>query len=117
MNLNYYKIGLAILLYAVAQTIVWFQHNWQFKDPDKSPTWWGWYLAAIPLTWLFLMATKTGVEGFGGQLWPNRFIGFVIGMLSYILLTSYFFDEHLTPKITVQLTLCFLILLVQILWK
>ena len=33
-------------------------------------------------------------------------------MTSYIFLTSYFFDEHLTPKITVQLILCFLILLV-----
>ena len=68
--------------------------------------------AKFLLTWVFLQKTKVGVEGFGGNLSPNRFIGFVVGMTSYIFfLTSYFFDEHLTPKITVQLILCFLILL------
>ena len=50
MKLNYYYIGIAILLYIIGQTAVWFQHNWQFKDPTKSPSWWGWYLMAIPLT-------------------------------------------------------------------
>jgi hypothetical protein len=117
MKLNWYYIGLAVVLYIIGQTAVWFQHNWQFKDPTKSPTWWGWYVMAIPLTWVFLQATKVGVEGFGGNLWPNRFIGFVVGMVSYIFLTSYFFNEHLTPKISVQLVLCFLILMVQLLWK
>lgn len=72
---------------------------------------------AIPLTWVFLQATKVGVEGFGGNLWPNRFIGFVVGMVSYILLTNHFFNEPVTPKIAVQLGLAFSILLVQLFWK
>lgn len=117
MKLNWYYIGLAVVLYIIGQTAVWFQHNWQFKDPDKSPSWWGWYLMAIPLTWVFLQATKVGVEGFGGNLWPNRFIGFVVGMVSYILLTNHFFNEPVTPKIAVQLGLAFSILLVQLFWK
>lgn len=117
MKVNYYQIALAILLYIIGQTAVWFQHNWQFKDPSKSPTWWGWYIVAIPLTWVFLMATKTGVQGFGGNLWPNRFIGFTVGMLTYILLTQHYFNEPVTPKIFVQILLAFSILGVQLLWK
>ena len=72
MKLNWYYIGLAVVLYIIGQTAVWFQHNWQFKDPTKSPTWWGWYVMAIPLTWVFLQATKVGVEGFGGNLWTKQ---------------------------------------------
>ena len=60
-----------------------------------------------PINMGILTGNKVGVEGFGGNLWPNRFIGFVVGMVSYIFLTSYFFNEHLTPKISVQLILCF----------
>ena len=46
-----------------------FNTTGQFKDPTKSPSWWGWYLMLpIPLTWVFLQVTKVGVEGFGGNL-------------------------------------------------
>ena len=117
MKLNFYQIGLAILLYAIGQSAVWFQHNWKFKDPTKSPSWWGWYVLAIPITWVFLMATRNGVAGFGGDLWPNRFIGFVIGMLTYILLTQHFFNEPVTPKIALQIFLAFSIILVQVFWR
>lgn len=117
MKLDFYKIIGAALIYLVAQSAVWFQHNWQFKDITKSPTWWGWYVLAIPITYLFLQATKLGVEGFGNQLWPNRFVGFVTGIVSYIILTNYYFSEPVTPKVAVQLGLCFTIIVVQVFWK
>ena len=71
---------------------------------------------AIPLTWLFLKATYFGVNSFGGEIWLNRFVGFVLGIISYMILTSYHFKQPVTMKISVQLLLCFLILMVQIFW-
>lgn len=114
---NWLYLLYALVLVGTAQVIVWFQHNWQFINPKMKPEWWGWYLIAIPMTWLFLKGTYYGVTAFGGELWPNRFLGFVLGITSYTLLTAYFFKQTITPKIFIQLLLCFLIVLVQILWK
>ena len=55
--------------------------------------------------------TRLGVR-FG----TNRFVGFVLGIISYMILTSYHFKQPVTMKISVQLLLCFLILMVQIFW-
>ena len=47
----------------------------------------------------------------------SLFLGFVLGIISYAALTAYFFKQPVTSKIFVQLILCFLIVLVQVLWK
>lgn len=116
-NFKWLHLLYAVILISSAQVIVWFQHNWQFINPKMKPEWWGWYVVAIPITWMFLKGTYYGVTAFGGDLWPNRFIGFILGIISYAWLTSYFFKQPLTSKIFVQLILCFLIVLVQVLWK
>ena len=54
---------------------------------------------------------------FDGDLCSNRFIGFILGIISYAWLTAYFFKQPVTGKILVQLILCFLIVLVQVMWK
>ena len=82
-----------------------------------KPEWWWWYIVAIPITYLFLKGTYYGVTAFDGDLWPNRFIGFILGIISYAALTAYFFKQPVTGKIFVQLILCFLIVLVQVMWK
>ena len=68
MKLNFYQIGLVILLYIIVKITGLVSTQLKFKDPSKSPSWWGWYLMVIPLTWVFLQVTKVGVEGFGGNL-------------------------------------------------
>jgi len=108
---------MAIILFVFAQSGAWIQHNLQFKYPKLGPEWWGWYVVALPLTWLFLKATQYGVEGFGGSLWANRFLGFSTGMLLYGVLTSYFSNQPMTNKIWVQVGLCVLIMCVQVFWK
>ena len=51
------------------------------------------------------LPTKYTVEGFDGSVWSNRFVGFVIGIVVYSILTSWFFNQNITWKVGVQLLL------------
>ena len=114
MNSN---ILIGIFWFFVAHIAVWFQLNGQFK--------WDWFknnelilsLFGIPLSFLYIWATKYTVNGFDGLLWPGRFIGFGVGMVIYALFTSYFFSEGITMKTGVSLGLCLLLIAIQVFWK
>ena len=116
-KLNWYYIFLGFVVTVIAQIGAWFQHNLQFKDPKYDETWWGMYALAIPLTYVFILATKYNVVGYGGSIWGARFVGFALGMLVYAIMILIFFKEPFTIKIAVQLLLCFTILAVQAFWK
>ena len=116
-KLNWYYIFLGFIVTVIAQIGAWFQHNLQFKDPKYDETWWGMYALAIPLTYVFILATKYNVVGYGGSIWGARFVGFALGMLVYAIMIQIFFKEPFTIKIAVQLLLCFTILAVQAFWK
>jgi len=112
-DLNWYYIGLGFLVTVIAQVGAWFQHNLQFKYPKLDETWWGMYALSIPLTYVFILATKYNVVGYGGSIWGARFVGFAIGMLVYAILIQLYFKEPFTYKIALQLFLCFSIIAVQ----
>ena len=116
-NIKWMYVLLASLLFVLAQGGAWLQHNLQFKYPKLGPEWWGWYLASIPITWLFLKSTQLGVTGFGGSVWANRFLGFVVGMMVYAVLTQWFFNQEMTLKVWIQMALCVSILFVQFYMK
>ena len=116
-DLNWYYIFLGFLVTILAQVGAWYQHNLQFKNPKYDETWWGMYILAIPLTYVFILATKYNVIGYGGSIWGGRFVGFALGMLVYAIMIQIFFKEPFTTKIAVQLLLCFSILAVQAFWK
>jgi len=116
-KLNWYYIFLGFVVTVIAQIGAWFQHNLQFKNPKYDETWWGMYAMAIPLTYVFILATKYNVVGYGGSIWGARFVGFALGMLVYAIMIQIFFKEPFTIKIAVQLLLCFTILAVQAFWK
>ena len=82
-----------------------------------GPEWWGWYVAAIPITWLFLKSTQLGVEGFGNSLWANKFLEFSVGIIVYAILTQYLFNQPMTSKIWIQVGLCVVIICIQVFWK
>lgn len=63
------------------------------------------------------MATKYTVEGLDGIMWPARFIGFSIGMVVYAFGVSHFFNQGITLKVAVSLSLAFTLLCIQIFWK
>ena len=71
----------------------------------------------FPISFLYIWATKYIVNGFDGLLWPGRFIGFSIGMVVYAIFTSYFFNEGITMKTAVSLSLCLLLITIQVFWK
>jgi hypothetical protein len=78
--------------------ITWFQLNGQFI--------WEWFkhnnfvlaLCGIPISYLYIHATKYTVAHFDGTMWPARFIGFGVGILVYALFVGIFFKEGITLK-------------------
>jgi len=116
-DLNWYYIFLGAAVTIIAQLGAWFQHNLQFKYPKYDETYWGWYALAIPLTYVFILATRYNVAGYGGSIWGARFVGFALGMIVYAIMIQWFFGEKFTMKIAIQLLLCFTIILVQSFWK
>lgn len=116
-DLNWHYILLGALVTFIAQAGAWFQHNLQFKYPKLDETWWGMYALSIPLTYVFILATRYNVAGYGGSIWAGRFIGFAIGIVVYAVLVQIYFKEPFTIKIAIQLLLCLGILGVQAFMK
>lgn len=116
-DLNWYYIAIGFIITLIAQVGAWFQHNLQFKYPKLDETWWGMYALSIPLTYIFILATKYNMLGYGESIWGARFVGFAIGMIVYAIMIQIFFKEPFTWKIALQLFLCFAIIAIQSLWK
>ena len=114
MNKN---ILFCILIFLVAQTLVWLQLNGQFVWESFRKYEWVLILFGIPISWLFLESTRYGVAGFNGLLWPQRFLAFSTGIIIFTVLTWYLKGEGITMKTLVSLGLAFLLSIVQIFWK
>ena len=114
MNKN---ILFAILIFLVAQTMVWLQLNGQFvwKWFDKNPFLLS--LAGIPISYGFILATRYGYNGFGEILWAQRLLGFALGIISFAFCTYWFLGEGVTSKTFVSLVLAMGLVLIQIFWK
>ena len=111
------KLLLGILLFLLAHIITFFQLNGQFK--------WEWFvknegvlaLMGIPISFLYIWATKSTVNGLDGLLWPARFIGFGVGMIVYAILVSYYFNEGITLKTFISLLLATTLVFIQVMMK
>jgi multidrug transporter EmrE-like cation transporter len=57
------------------------------------------------------------VTHFEGQLWPSRLIGFAVGTIVFTFMSMLWFNEPITTKTSICLSLSVLILLVQLFWK
>jgi hypothetical protein len=85
----------------------------------------GWYekymwvilLSSIPISYLYIVAVRMYVDGFNGQIWPSRLIGYATGIIIFTLMSIILFGEHMTLKNGVCLVLSFLIVLIQLFWK
>ena len=58
-----------------------------------------------------------GLIAFNGNLWPQRLIGFSMGMVAFAVLTYLHLNETINMKTAVTLILAAAILGIQILWK
>ncbi len=116
-SIKFYELFLGIGWFLLAHIAVFFQLNGQFK--------WEWFknneflvaAAGLIISYFYIWGTKSTVAGFDGLLWPARFIGFGVGMIIYALGVSYFFKEGITTKTFVSLSLCLLLIFIQIFWK
>ena len=112
------NLTLAVVLYLIGQTLIWFQTNGQFK--------WEWFannplilsiVGGTIISYTFIMGTKHAVEHFDGLLWPGRFMGFAIGISSFAILSWWFMGEGISWKTTSSLLLSLAIITIQLFWK
>ena len=85
----------------------------------------GWYekymwiilLSSVPISYLYIVAVRMYVDGFGGQIWPSRLIGFALGIMVFTLMSIFLFNENMTTKTAICLILSFSVVLIQLFWK
>ena len=115
--MNYKYILLSFSLFLIGQILVWIQVN--------GPLIWPWakehrfllMVLGIPITWLFMEATRYSVEGFGNLFWPGRFMSFTAGIFIFTVMTYLFREETINVKTSISLVLAFSLILVQLFWK
>ena len=109
---------LGVFWFFAAHLVTFYQLNGQFFKMD-------WFrknellvaAAGIIISFFYIWGTKYAVSGFGGLLWPARFIGFGVGMIIYAIMVNYHFGESLSPKTIVSLCLALILICIQVLWK
>jgi hypothetical protein len=114
----YKELFIGILAYVVAHLLTFFQLNGQFFKMD-------WFrkneiivaACGIILSFFYIWGTKYTVVGFGGLLWPSRFVGFGVGMIIYAAGVNYFFNEGISLKTAISLFLSLILICLQVLWK
>jgi len=112
------SIYIAVLSVILANVLVWFQLNGQFK--------WEWFknnelliatIFALPISWLYIQYQKNAFIILKESLWSIRLIGFSIGLIVFSIMTWAFSKEVLTMKHLICIGLAFLIIGIQTLVK
>jgi hypothetical protein len=108
---------LCILTFLLVQIITWFQLNGQFFIPWFKNNAFILCLFGVPISWLYIEATRYGFIAFDELIWPARLIGFAAGMFTFAICASLFMGEGLTLKTVISLVLSFALVCIQIFWK
>ena len=74
-------------------------------------------LFGLPISWIYILATKWGFIAFDGVLWPGRLLGFAMGMLTFAVCANVFLGEGLTNKTIISLFLALVLVCIQVFWK
>ena len=108
-------ILLTIILFLIANILVWYQLNsqlvWDWAKGYKSM--WIMSLLGIPISLLFWLCTKWGYIGFG-SLWAIRFLGFAASMITFPIITYFYLGETITLKTGITIVLSIIIMLLQL---
>ena len=105
------------LLFLLGQILVWYQINGQFISDWMKSHPLVVSLLGIPISYVYIYATQYLVEAFDGELWPQRLIGFSMGMIAFAFLTWFHLNQAITAKTAVTLALAAAIVLIQVFWK
>ena len=108
---------ICLLIFTFAQLLVWLQLNGQFVWDSFRKYEWVLILFGLPISWLFLVATREGVAAFDGLLWPQRFLAFATGIIIFSICTWVLKGEGINTKTMISLGLATCLVLIQIFWK
>lgn len=114
---NITKLITGTLLFLLGQTLVWYQINGQFLSEWVKNRPWLMSLMGVPISYVYIIATRDLVTAFDGELWPQRLIGFSMGMVAFAFLTWFHLNQAITTKTAITLVLALAIVLIQVLWK
>jgi hypothetical protein len=108
---------IGVLLSILGQVLAFFQLQGPIKYVWlKNNTWFS-VLMGIPISYIFLISISNLVRAYDGALWPSRIIGFSIGTIMYGIMAKLIFDEKISSKTGICLSLAVLIILIQVFWK
>jgi hypothetical protein len=104
-------------VYTFSQIFTFYQlqgHLWNkwIKDHPFLMT-----LMGVPVGYLVILASREMVSLYDGQTWPNRIIGFVLGVFVFSFMAWIMLKEPITTKTLVCLALSFAVLCIQLFWK
>jgi len=108
---------LCLLFFVIAQFMVWLQLIGQFVCDSFRKYEWVLILFGLPISWVFLEATRYGVAAFDVLLWPQIFLSFACGIIIFSLLTWILKGEGINTKTLISLCLASCLVLIQIFWK
>lgn len=111
------SIIFVLTVYLFSQAFTFFQlqgHLWNkwIKDHPFIMT-----LIGVPVGYMVILASREMVTLYGGETWPNRIIGFSIGVIVFSIMAWMILKEPMTAKTLTCLSLSFVILLIQLFWK
>ena len=114
---KFLSIAFVLIIYLISQAFTFYQlqgHLWSkwIKDNPFMMT-----LIGVPVGYIVILASREMVSLYDGQTWPNRIIGFSIGVIVFSIMAWAILKEPMTTKTLICLFLSFLILLIQLFWK
>jgi len=116
--MNKYLIILFIFLtYTASQVFTFFQLQGHLfsKWIKDNPFWMN--ILGLPIGYLVILASRQMIILWDGKTWPNRLIGFSLGVVIFTLMSQIMLKEQFSLKTGICLFLCAIILTIQILWK
>ena len=108
---------LRVVTFLLVQIVTWFQLNGQFVWPWFKSNVFLLCLFGIPISWLYIEATRLGFIAFDGLIWPGRLLGFAAGMFTFAVCANIFMGEGLTNKTIVSLVLATILTIIQVFWN
>ncbi len=107
---------ISFLLFTVGSVGHWYILYWQFKMVNWIKTPYP-YLISIACAFIWILASHYGVKAFNGEMWSNRFVFFVTGIMVASFLYPIHFGQPITMKTVVQLILALTIIIISLFWK
>lgn len=106
-----------VLLLILGQILAFFQLQGHMKYQWLKDNFWFGVVLGIPISAIFMLGVDFMIKHYRGELWPSRIISFSVGTMIYAVMSYFLFREPVTAKTLICLSLCVIIILVQLLWK